>query len=252
MTLRRRRVLLVVLAALHATLLSGIPALAYSIPDTSTPLTAVVAMACWILILTESSFVPLWVRLGPGPWLWRLVTLAGFVAAVWLLSLVAESAELDRVVVGIAIVALGTAHWAARVGISIEMVDSPESGKMTRAPIQFSIAGLLLLTCLVAVAVQAFRTIQPSEVIVCLSMIGSSTIVCWLATWAALGQSPGTRRLLSIAGLAIVAVSWHFSTLPFVGWTLGASFAIIVGTLVVLRTCGYRLTVGNCPATTIE
>jgi hypothetical protein len=245
MTAQRRRIVLVVLAALHAIFVAAIPAIVYWLPDNAPqPLSAtVLAMTCWILILTESSFIPLWVRLASGSWPWRLAALAGFVAAAWLLSVVAESPELDRVVIGIAMITLATAHWASRVGISIQFVDSQASGEVSRAPIQISIAGLLMLTCLVAVGVQAFRTIRPSEVIVCLSMIGSSTTVCWLATWAAFGNSRWTRRLLSIAGLAIIVASWHFSTLPFVAWTLAAGFVIVLGTFLVLRRCGYRLTV---------
>ena len=247
MNANARRVAITWLVVFHAVVLVSVTVIVW-LPDAVTGSSQIFGIVAWVSILTEASFIPLSAWLAISSRRWRIVVLGIAAGAYCLLSVAAGSRELDLAVVGIVLTLLVSAYWVARTGVSIQLAPPLPPFTGVGSAMQFSLSAMLVLTGLVAICLATFSVVpqllginNPSEIQLCMWMIGTSTTVGWLGMWSTLGRSRWWWRLLSLPALGAIALIWLRFDTWWLGLCMGAQFLLTAGSFLLLRLCGYRL-----------
>jgi hypothetical protein len=208
------------------------------------------------LFVCQPVLVAAWMIAGPGAWWWRwplcgLSLLAGAAYFWWSSDLSFEANLVTWVVVTVAIVAAGLI--LTRLS-GIDLCRAPTQRAM---PWHFTIRSLLIWTAVIAAGMQSARWIhgamarinenKPNEPPTFALLGVCSALIAATAIWTTLPEGRiwwrwGPLALITAAAGALgpylagrTTVEWEFI---IVG---GVQAALLAGTLLVVRGCGYRL-----------
>ncbi|QEH39044.1 hypothetical protein OJF2_76560 [Aquisphaera giovannonii] len=200
----------------------------------------------------QAVLLPLWVAYAGAP-TWRRV--AGLVAGTAYLEALAP-AVVRREIPGIVAVAVAATTAVCYVGRALgiriarrEAGDEPPGARF--GPLRFSIRGLMLVTAAVAVLCAGARALQessapiaglPAAWALCIVAVGLA------ALWASLGDArprargPAVPALASLLGASLAyAFGAHARGWVYIISTMLLYATVLLGSLLVVRSCGYRL-----------
>jgi hypothetical protein len=223
-------------------------------------------LACLAMVSSQICLLAIWGGLGTRPWPLRLVAVAIGVAGVWAMSVTTAgswgNAHGTRITgfmaLGAALAVSGSLWSLRRWWARLERLDTGFAGTPTEG-LQFKVLHLLLLTALVAAslgageAVRAFRR-QPcpwqsladclifAVMVLCAASLGLATL------WACLGLGSPLVRIPIVLCLAVIVgllppfymdADWE----RYRNWAalMALQTLIVAGSLLVFRSCGYRL-----------
>lgn len=212
---------------------------------------ASVVTAFFVAILfCQSSLLGLWAAFSNSYFVVRLAIL--FAALALLVAEISWATGLDGqsvLLVTVPTLLVGGVAWLVRVfRASIVRSDNPAS--TPKEQLQFSIRDLLWLTFVVACLLSVGRLIWPHFQVVGLIIIIPVLGICFAtvgmaSTWSILGS--GNMLLRSVVVLVIAGVSGGIigSLVPvfIIFWTAATLLhaLFLLGSLLVVRRCGYRL-----------
>ena len=215
------------------------------------------------VIFSEVGLLGIWAALGHAPWARRLLAAAAVIVASCVATLVAEPyAELPQAVGYLLVFGLPCAIVFCVLGVLRRSGRRLALRRATefsaREGFQFSIKHLLIATALVAGAVsvgKVTRTWHPNDrwldMLPVLAVIPPCFVFVALATlWATLGLGRPLPRLSFVSPGALMAGLMPLVCLPgdpnmkdFLLWLAmtGTTLLITVGSLLVVRSAGWRL-----------
>jgi hypothetical protein len=203
--------------------------------------------------LSQACLVPLWFALSRQSRFWRLTGISGgsIAIALYLFRLIEVDVGAGFLIVVSGVAVLITGLLARLRGCRIQSFGAMAPTGLRSHSIQFSVAELMGVTALVAVAVVATSTAASAlglDSLTAAMLLAGATgaaATCWATAWAVLGRARLRWRFLAIPGVAVIALA---SSAPMglgIAILLGVEAAIIGTTLLPLRYCGYGIAIAN-------
>jgi len=201
---------------------------------------------------SQAVLLAVWAVASPGA-LWKRLTGLIVGAAYGEVLLVAD---LGAEFLGTAAVtvAAATALWIGVRALGVRSrrrAEEARPGRPASGGLRFSIWGLMTLTAAVALLGAGARALQATrlrEVLFTLAWVLCFVAVALAALWAALGEAEPRRRVPVVFALSTVlgvifacAADTHPSGRTLILLTMTLYPAILLGSLLVMRSCGYRL-----------
>ena len=210
--------------------------------------------------LCQAFLLALWVAVSQAPTWMRLTGL--FVGAVYLEALVAS--DLRREFLGTSTITIAVTTSALLVmqwlGVRLTRQDAPSpSARQELEGLRFSIRGMMIFTVAVAVICAGARALQesPNRLFLLILVWALCFVVVGLVSlWAVLGDSHPLRRvpvvfvLSPVLGVFFAVAAdaqsdgWIYILLIMLLYPVA-----LVGSLLVVRSCGYRIVRGTVPST---
>jgi hypothetical protein len=204
------------------------------------------------LAMGQAVLIALWgVASTSSPWrrLVGLVAVAAYLEALLALGLDGEFLGTATVTI-----AVTTASLIVVRALGVRLARESEEGRTGRGEpdgLRFSIRGLMTFTAAVALLSAGARTLQASRGgFILLAAVWALCFVAvgLVALWAALGEARPRRRVLVVFALSPVlggffahASEAHQAGQFYILTTMLLYPAVLLGSLLVVRSCGYRL-----------
>jgi hypothetical protein len=207
--------------------------------------------AIFMLGPSQATLLALWVMLGGGKFLWRALSTAfGVFLYLWCFQRCFQRADSDWLIITFGNLAvMGVLLLLARLA-GVELTKDP---KAARGPSQFTIRDMLMWTTALAIILGALHYLPKLSFIYpsapeTVATFGSFALVAAAALHCSLGGRWLLARILGTpfaigVGAYLLAISirtsfsmWYFALL------LGLMAAWLLGSLLLVRLAGYRLT----------
>jgi len=263
---------LIRLVAFHVALAPALLAISFRVVQQQL-LYLPIVLAALGTVLGQFCLLVLWLAMGTNPLRSRL--LGTFLAAVYLVSLFPVCREpfdptaWDDSLAGLGVALVGM--WLFAAGIACvrrwigRIVLVPNPARLPRARPQFTVSQVLLLTAVVAILFGLRRVISSAweqsfwygTLINFAYLAVVLAIDLLLALWATLGGGRTAVRLPLVLVMAAAMGLLFAQVAPYANWWGGfiiygllsfAAAVVVVASLLVVRSCGYRLVPVGAPA----